>query len=139
MATSQALGEAPSNYCCKAVPYSSEPFEQNSIYQGRVVADGSPVLVPRDVYCEHAHALGDSGGGKTGLFLCPITEQLVGFGDCSVIVLDLKADSLELLASLQASVERVREKSGLPMPLQVFSNQNDRHTVAFNPMTQPCS
>ena len=116
---------------------SLDPIEKKSIYQGKVVADRSPVLVPRDVYCEHAHALGDSGGGKTGLFLCPITEQLVDFGDCSVIVLDLKADSLELLGSLQASVERVRKKSGMPMPLQVFSNQNHRHTVAFNPMTQP--
>ncbi|MCA9012303.1 MAG: TraM recognition domain-containing protein, partial [Planctomycetaceae bacterium] len=116
---------------------SSDPIEQKSIYHGMVVADRSPVLVPREIYCEHAHALGDSGGGKTGLFLCPVTEQLVGFGDCSVIVLDLKADSLELLASLQTSVERIREKLGMPMPLQVFSNQNHRHTVAFNPMSQP--
>lgn len=116
---------------------SSDPIEQKSIYQGKVAADGSPVLIPRNVYCEHAHALGDSGGGKTGLFLCPVTEQLVDFGDCSVIVLDLKADSLELLASLQASVERVRAKLGTPMPLQFFSNQNHRHTFAFNPMAQP--
>ena len=134
---SKELGTSTFDPIVSQIRNSSDPIEKKSIYQGKVVADRSPVLVPRDVYCEHAHALGDSGGGKTGLFLCPITEQLVDFGDCSVIVLDLKADSLELLASLQASVERVREKSGMPMPLQVFSNQNHRHTVAFNPMTQP--
>ena len=116
---------------------SSDPFERNSLFLGRVVADGSPVLIPRDVFCEHAHALGDSGAGKTGLFLCPTIEQLVGFGDCSVIVLDLKGDTSELLASLQISVELKRKESGMSMPLQVFSNQNYRHTVAFNPMAQP--
>ena len=51
--------------------------ERHSIYMGRVVADGSPVLVPRDVFREHAHGLGDAGAGKTSLFLCPLIEQLV--------------------------------------------------------------
>ena len=71
--------------------------ERNSVYLGRVVEDGSPVLVPREVFREHAHGLGDSGSGKTAMFLSPLIEQLVRGGECSVIVLDLKADSLELL------------------------------------------
>ena len=116
---------------------SPDRVERGSIYLGRVVADGSPVLVPRDVFREHAHGLGDSGAGKTSLFLCPIIEQLVMQGDCSVIVLDLKADTLELLGTLQAAAEAVRRERGVRMPLKTFSNQAAMPTFAFNPMTQP--
>lgn len=116
---------------------SPDPVERESIYLGKVVSDGSPVLVPRKVYREHAHGLGDSGSGKTSLFLCPLIEQLVSFGDCSVIVLDLKADTLELLATLASAAEKVRSQRGIPLPLKYFSNQRDRATFAFNPMTQP--
>ena len=88
------------------------------------------------MFREHAHGLGDSGAGKTSLFLCPLIEQLVMEGDCSVIVLDLKADTLELLGTLQAAAEAVRRERGVRMPLKVFSNQADKTTFAFNPMTQ---
>ncbi|MDZ4686707.1 MAG: TraM recognition domain-containing protein, partial [Planctomycetaceae bacterium] len=71
------------------------------------------------------------------LFLCPIIEQLISFGDCSVIVLDLKGDSLELLASLQCAAEQARQTHGQALPLKFFSNQRDKSTFAFNPMTQP--
>lgn len=116
---------------------STDRTESNSLYFGRVVTDGSPVLVPRVILTEHAHGLGDSGGGKTALFLCPTIEQLIGFGDCSVIVLDLKGDSLELLASLQAGAEQVRRTHGRTLPLKFFSNQRDKATFAFNPLAQP--
>jgi hypothetical protein len=111
--------------------------ERGSVYLGRVVADGSPVQVPREVFAEHAHGLGDSGGGKTSLFLCPLIEQLGMTGECSVIVIDNKADTLELLASLQAVAENVRHERGIELPLKVFSNQADKASFAFNPMTQP--
>jgi hypothetical protein len=120
-----------------SVRASPDQVERESLYLGRVVADGSPVLVPRKVYREHAHGLGDSGSGKTSLFLCPLIEQLVMFGDCSVIVLDLKADTLELLATLAAAAEKLHEQGGIRLPLKYFSNQRDRATFAFNPMTQP--
>lgn len=116
---------------------SPDRTERNSLLLGRVVADGSPALVPRDVYLEHAHALGDSGGGKTSLCLCPTIEQLASFADCSIVVLDLKADSLELLASLQAAAGAVGRRTGRPLPLKFFSNQRTRSTFAFNPMKQP--
>lgn len=116
---------------------SPDAIERDSVFLGRVVADGSPVLVPREVFGQHAHGLGDSGGGKTSLFLCPIIEQLASKGDCSVIVLDLKADSLELLASQQSAVETARREWSKWLPVKVFSNQFDRPTFAFNPMTQP--
>ncbi len=115
----------------------TDETELDSLYFGRVVADGSPALVPRGVLKEHAHGLGDSGGGKTALFLCPLIEQLISFGDCSVLVLDLKGDSLELLASLQAGAAQVQRTQGRTLPLKFFSNQRDKTTFAFNPMTQP--
>lgn len=66
---------------------SSDPIERRSIYRGRIVSDGSPLLVPREVCDEHIHFLGDSGGGKTSLGLLPTIEQLLVPGDCSMIVL----------------------------------------------------
>jgi hypothetical protein len=59
---------------------SSPILRAKSIYLGRVLADGTPMLVPRKVFTEHAHGLGDSGSGKTSLFLCPLIEQLVMSG-----------------------------------------------------------
>lgn len=114
---------------------SSNRIERESIYLGRVAADGTPVLIPKKLFNEHAHALGDSGAGKTSLFLCPLIEQLAYDGDCSVIVLDLKADSLELLASLQAASERAA-KRGRHLPLKCFSNQRNKPSFAFNPLAQ---
>ena len=46
---------------------STDHIERESIYFGQVVSDGSPVIVPREVFREHAHFLGDSGSGKTSL------------------------------------------------------------------------
>lgn len=112
-------------------------IEQDSLYLGRVVADSSPVIVPRKIYQEHAHILGDSGSGKTSRALSPTMEQLISFGDCSVIVIDLKADSLELLATLDAAAERTRKEKGIRLPRKHFSNQRNKTTFAFNPMQQP--
>ena len=121
----------------KDVRRSPDLVERQSIYMGRVVRDGSSVLIPRTVFREHAHGLGDSGSGKTSLFLCPLIEQMVMWGDCSVIVLDLKADTLELLATLRSAAEAVRRERGIHLPLKFFSNQLGKSTFAFNPMTQP--
>lgn len=115
---------------------SPDPVERDSIFLGRVVEDGMPVLVPKKIFTEHAHGLGDSGSGKTSLFLCPLIEQLAASGDCSVIVIDLKADTLELLATLTATAEKVKKERGITLPVKCFSNQSDRSTFAFNPMTQ---
>ena len=112
--------------------------ERHSVYLGQVVADGSPVLVPRSVFTEHAHALGDTGSGKTSLFLCPLIEQLVTMGDCSVIVLDFKADTLELPATLQSASQAIYRQRRMRMPFKMLSNQPQKATHAFNPLTQSC-
>lgn len=116
---------------------SPNPHERESIYLGRVVADGSPVLVPRRLFGEHVHILGDSGSGKTSLFLCPTIEQLAMSGPCSIMGIDLKADTLEILATFFAVADAVKRIRGVDMPLKLFSNQPDMATFGFNAMRQP--
>ena len=116
---------------------SPDRTERESVYLGRVVEDSSPVLIPRDVFREHAHVLGDSGSGKTSKFLCPVTEQLAMVGDCSIVAVDLKSDTREILGTLLAVQEAVRRERGVTMPLKTFSNQAGMPTFAFNPTTQP--
>ncbi len=117
--------------------HSPDPIERQSYYIGRVVADGSPMLVIRRTYQEHGHFLGDSGGGKTSQGLVPWIEQTVAFGDCSLIVVDLKADSLELLAAMVESAAALRRRTGRQLPLKWFTDQSHLNTFAFNPLTQP--
>ena len=116
--------------------HSPDIRERQSIYLGRVVADGSPALVPRKVFYEHAHALGDSGSGKTSLFLCPVMEQLAMTGPCSMIGVNLKADTLEMLGSLLWIRDALLREQGIRVPLKVFSDQVGMPTHAFNPLDQ---
>jgi len=95
---------------------SDDPIERDCLFLRRVVSDGSPVLVPRAVYREHTHILGDSGSGKTSLGLLSFIEQMVAFGDCSVVVLDMKGDSGELLATLLSAADRARSRTGASKP-----------------------
>ncbi len=115
---------------------SPDPVEKDSLFIGNIVADGSPLLVPRAVFESHAHYLGDSGSGKTSMGLAPTTEQLVSRGNCSLIYVDLKADTTEPLAMLEHAVTVGRNLSGLPIPIKHFSNQPALSTFAFNPLTQ---
>jgi hypothetical protein len=117
--------------------HSPNPIENRSYYMGRVVEDGSPLIVPRQVFCEHGHFPGDSGSGKTALGLAPWIEQTILFGDCSLIVVDLKADSLELFATLTAARDALRFRTGQQLPLKYFTSQSHLSTYAFNPLTQP--
>lgn len=125
------------NTLVRDIQTSSDPIERRSLYQGRVIADGSPLLVPREVFDEHAHFLGDSGSGKTLMGLVPCMEQLLASGNCSMVVIDLKADSMELLAALHAAAGEARHPTGRDIPIQHFSNQPRRNTFSFNILTQP--
>ena len=116
---------------------SLDPIERDSLFMGRVAHDGSPVLVPRELLGEHAHFLGDSGAGKTSLGLTPLIEQLGSTGDCSIIAIDLKADSMELLATLTAAAAEAQRRTGRKIPIKHFSNQVGRSTFSFNPLLQP--
>jgi len=116
---------------------SVDPIERKSLFMGVNADDGTPVLVPRGIFHEHAHYLGDSGSGKTSRGLAPVTEQLGATGDCSFVVIDLKGDSMELYATLQATAEAAFRRTGRRIPLKHFSNQIGHSTFAFNPLLQP--
>ena len=116
---------------------SEDPVERRSLYMGRLQSDGSPLLVPREVFHEHGHFLGDSGSGKTSMGLAPWLEQIITGDDCSVIVIDLKADSHELLATLASAARDRSQLTGRPIPVRHFSNQSSLSSYAFNPLLQP--
>lgn len=115
---------------------SSDDVEQQSLWLGNVVADGSPMLVPIQVFDAPSHFLGDTGSGKTSMGLAPFIEQRAGRGDCSVIFIDLKADTHEPLATLYQAAADGCKRSGNLIPVKHFTNQVGLSTFAFNPLTQ---
>ncbi|MCY2962056.1 MAG: TraM recognition domain-containing protein [Planctomycetota bacterium] len=121
---------------------SQDPTEQNSLLLGVNAFDDTPILVPRDVFREHAHILGDSGSGKTSLGILPLMTQLLRRGDCSVIVIDLKADDQAILETMrQESVDvSHRWQSADPRHpgyrFRWFTTALNRSSYAFNPLRQ---
>ncbi len=116
---------------------SSNKVERNSIYQGRVSFDQSPMLVPTEVFREHAHFLGDSGSGKTARGLAPFIEQVLATGEASVMGLDLKGDSQELLQTIRSGASTAKELYDVDIPIRFFSLRGDQATYGFNPLRLP--
>tara|TARA_R110002073_G_scaffold149534_14_gene303339 strand:+ start:1637 stop:1936 length:300 start_codon:yes stop_codon:yes gene_type:complete len=75
---------------------------------GCVAAGDSPIIMNRDLFLEHTHILGNSGAGKTSMRLTPLLDQTIGFGDTSLIFIDLKGDKLENLAACFAAKEELK-------------------------------
>lgn len=111
---------------------SPNPFERNAIYFGVVAADGSPILVDRSQLCQHAHYLGATGGGKSSLGLAPLIEQLVSFGDSTIIILDLKGDTNELLAAARNSRDHLEKQKGVSIPIKHFTIENGKATCVLS-------
>ncbi len=106
--------------------------------------DGTPIIIPRDALREHMHILGETGSGKTSMGLAPLVEQLNSFGDCSVVVFDLKGDDQTLPAILRTTA---CENSGLPtntsmdsalwkFKYRYFHPSPDFPSHSFNPLQQ---
>ena len=105
--------------------------EQNDyLLLGTNAFDDTPVIVPREVFAEHAHLLGDSGSGKTSLGLASLIAQFIRFADSSVVILDLKGDDLALFEGARIEADR----AGLPF--RWFTNELGRSSYIFNPLTQ---
>ena len=117
---------------------SQNEIERESLYLGRITYDQSPMLVPSEVFREHAHFLGDSGSGKTARGLSPFIEQVIGSGNASVMVLDLKGDSPELLQTLKQGAKTAKELNGSEVPIRYFTQRDDMATYGFNPFKLPC-
>jgi hypothetical protein len=122
---------------------SRDPTEQGSIFIGLNACDGTPVLVPRQIFKEHAHFLGDSGSGKTSLGLAPLIAQLIGFRDSTVVVLDLKGDDMALFENTRVEAEAAdRYLKSRPnhdfkaYPFRWITTDRNQSTFAFNPLTQ---
>ena len=134
--SSGSVGSKNWNDMTREMRLSTNPIERNSYFMGRVVNDGSPLIVPRSIFREHAHFLGDSGSGKTSLGLAPFLEQTIAFGDCSIVVIDLKADSKELLATVMQAVRKYRYQTGFEIPIKFFNNQDDMASFGLNIFNQ---
>ena len=102
-------------------------------FWGRVEADGSPIIINRDLFWEHAHILGNSGSGKSSMRLAPLLEQTIGFGDRSLIVIDLKADKLENLAACVAAKDELKSRTGRDIPIRAFTLEKGKPSHVFNP------
>jgi len=114
----------------RRIRVSGDKLEKDSLLLGVNAFDDTPVIVPRAVFNEHAHLLGDSGSGKTSLGLASLITQFIRFADCSVVILDLKGDDLALFED--ARIEAA--KAGLRF--RWFTNELDRSSYVFNPLTQ---
>lgn len=105
----------------------------SSYFWGRVAADGSPIIINRDLFLQHAHILGNSGAGKSSMRLAPLIEQTIGFGDTSLIFIDLKADKLENLAACISAKEELKRRTKKDIPVRVFTLERGKPSHVFNP------
>jgi hypothetical protein len=118
---------------------SQDEVEKHSIFMGTNALDDSPVLVPRDTFKEHAHILGDSGSGKTSMGILPLVTQLMRRGDCSVLVIDLKADDQLVFECLRNEAARISHRlcgDNTGYPFRWFTTAFGKSSFAFNPMIQ---
>lgn len=67
-------------------------------------ADCLPTSPPTPQFLKYVYRSGASGSGKTSRSLGPLIERLVSASEGSIVVLDLKADSFEMFAALEAAV-----------------------------------
>src|SRR5690606_13006529 len=102
------------------VIYSPDEVEQKSLLLGVNSADGSPVIVPRQVVEQHAHSLGDSGPGKTSRGIAPLLNQLIRPPDSSIIVIDLEGDDTAPFRGTQVDAEQADKR------FRWFTNELDR-------------
>ena len=116
---------------------SANPLERKAYFLGQIFVDGSPLLLDRSIFKEHAHFLGPTGSGKTSQGLNPWLEQTIDFGDSSMLVMDLKAHSLETYATMKAAVDQRRRTHGQEIPLKVFSTDETKAMHAYNPLMSP--
>ncbi|NQV27696.1 MAG: hypothetical protein HQ518_25380 [Rhodopirellula sp.] len=120
------------------ISQSPNPHVQGSIYQGHVACNGSPVCIPRSVFHTPVHIAGDTGVGKTARGIIPLAEQLLSDCNSSLVMIDMKGDSHELLASLKKSADSISLQTGQPVPVRYFTTLRDDATFAFNPFLFEC-
>lgn len=109
---------------------SSNAHEQDSVFFGQVRSDSSPILLQLSSLERHLWLAGGTGSGKT-TYLMVLIEQLILRG-YSVMCLDLKADTFELLRTLSIASRRA---SG-SIPFWYFTNRPGWSTHFYCVFTQ---
>lgn len=117
----------------RSIRTSTNPIERNGVFLGYVAADGSPVVVDRELCFQHSHVLGATGTNKSSMGLAPHIEQILSFPDTSLVIIDLKADTPELYHAADAGMRAYRSDATKFGRLKMFSLENDTGTHVFNP------
>ncbi len=112
------------------IAQSRDQIERASLLLGTNKADGSPIIVPRIIFEEHAHILGDSGSGKTSMGVALILNQLIRQKDCSIVVIDLKGDDKALFRGTQIDAANANKR------FRWFTNELHKSSYGFNPLAQ---
>ena len=88
-----------------------------------------PILIPESLFNQHAHLLGGSGAGKTGLGLATLTAQLIKNDKGPVIIIDGKGDNA-LFQSVRGWCEEDERT------FKWFTTSAEKSTYLFNPLDQ---
>ncbi len=104
-----------------ALPRSPNRMERRHMVLGRLECNGAPLFFPVNAIGGNGHLLGGPGSGKTAA-LAKFIEFLGLAANRSLIILDHKADTLELLAAALAT----------GLPVRWFTDQVGYSTATFN-------
>ena len=88
-----------------------------------------PILIPVALLNQHAHLLGGSGSGKTGLGLSTLVAQLIKRNEGPVIVIDGKGDEAFFQAIRNWCEEEQRK-------FKWFTTSAEKSSYLFNPLGQ---
>ena len=105
------------------------PLEREHILLGFSLFGDYPVLLHKNVLDQHYHLTGDTGAMKTSLVVGPHATQLMGGGNCSVVVIDLKGDM-----ALFETCRIEAKKAGLPF--RWLTTERGKSSFVFNPFEQ---
>lgn len=108
---------------------SSNADEAECVWVGFHEQKQFPILIPMTLFNQHAHLLGGSGAGKTGLGLATLTAQMIRQNDGPVIVIDGKGDN-EFFQSILRWCEEDKRK------FKWFTTSAEKSTYLFNPLGQ---
>ena len=117
----------------------SNKFSRNAalaggIYLGTVRSDGAPALMAMSQLVKSGWIQGAPGSGKTAM-MSQMIEQLIIQGK-SVVVLDLKATSHELLQAEKNAVNLVQKIEKRDVPHHIFTPMHNEATQLFDLFSQ---